>query len=244
MSEMNLPPRPVYDEYTLSLRQFFLVVWRRLWVLVLVMVLLTGAAVGLSLAQQPRYEASVTILVGQDSGISKNPADAAGLQQLTQTLAQAVNSRPVTEAVAERLRAPDLSAGSISENLTAEQVPDTQFIRVSYQDTDPQRARVVANTIGSEFSTQVERISADASAITATVWERAVTPTEPVSPKPIRNGVLAMVAGLILGLALAFLVEYLDGSWRSPEEAEGLLGVPTFGVIPEFEVRKGGKARK
>jgi len=213
-------------------------------VVVLAAVLLTGAAVGLSLAQQPRYEASITILVGQDSGISESPGDAAGLQQLTQTMAQAVNSRPVTEAVAEQVGSPDLTAATISENLTAEQIPDTQFIRVGYEDGDPERARVVADAVGEQFSRQVETISADANAITATVWERAVVPTEPVSPNPVRNGLLALALALALGLALAFLIEYLDGSWRSPEEAEELLGVPTFGVIPEFESRRKARVKR
>jgi capsular polysaccharide biosynthesis protein len=213
-------------------------------VIVLVVVLLTGAAVALSLAQPQRYEASVTILVGQDSGISRSPGDATGLQQLTKTMAQAVNSRPVTEAVVRRLDSEGLTAATVSQNLTAEQVPDTQFIRVSYTDTDPERARRVADAVGAVFSDRVAEISQDANAITATVWERAVTPTEPVSPNPLRSGILAFLASLVLGLVLAFALDYADGRWRSPEEAERLLGVPTFGVIPEFEVKTPRKAEK
>jgi capsular polysaccharide biosynthesis protein len=49
---------------------------------------------------------------------------------------------------------------------------------------------------------------------------------------------LALVAGGALGVALAFLLEYLDDSWGSPEEAEQISGVPTFGVIPTFKVSK------
>lgn len=59
-----------------------------------------------------------------------------------------------------------------------------------------------------------------------------------MSPDPVRNGALALVLGLMLGVGLAFLLEYLDDSWRSPEEVEQVSGVPTFGVIPEFKVPK------
>jgi capsular polysaccharide biosynthesis protein len=45
--------------------------------------------------------------------------------------------------------------------------------------------------------------------------------------------------GGILGLGLAFLLENLDDSWRSPEEVELVSGVPTFGVIPVYEFSKG-----
>jgi len=230
------------EEYSLSIKQPLQVLWRRLWVIALVIALLTGAAVGLSLLQEPRYEAAITILIGQDSGISENPGDATGLQQITQTMAAAVDSRPVAEGVVERLGTEGLDAGSVTGNLEAEQVPETQFIRVTYRDADPERAREVANAVGEVFSERVAEISPEANAITATVWERAVTPTEPVSPDPVRNGILALLGSLLLGVALAFLVDYADGRWRSPEEAESLLGVPTFGVIPEFEVKRPRKA--
>jgi capsular polysaccharide biosynthesis protein len=70
--------------------------------------------------------------------------------------------------------------------------------------------------------------------VSATVVEQAALPDNPVSPQPIRNGLLALMAGLVLGLMLAFLLEYRDDSWRSPEEAEQVSGVPTFGVIRQF----------
>ena len=65
-----------------------------------------------------------------------------------------------------------------------------------------------------------------------------MVPQSPVSPDPVRNLLLALVAGVMLGVALAFLLEYMDDSWRSPEEAEQISGVPTFGVIPAFKVSK------
>jgi capsular polysaccharide biosynthesis protein len=52
----------------------------------------------------------------------------------------------------------------------------------------------------------------------------------------LRNGLLAAVFGLMLGTGLALLMEYLDYSWRSPEEVEQISGVPTFATIPEFAV--------
>jgi capsular polysaccharide biosynthesis protein len=65
-----------------------------------------------------------------------------------------------------------------------------------------------------------------------------------VSPKPLRNGLLALVLGLMLGTGMAFLLEYLDHSWRSPEEAEQITGVPTVGIIPEFKILEDNKKGK
>jgi len=231
------------DEYILSLGDLLRVIRRRLWVIALVAAVLTGAAVGLSFLQTPMYEGSIKILVGQNqsSDVPTNlGSDVQGLQQLTQTMAEAVNTLPVAEAVIERL---DLQTTpeKFLENLSVQQVASTQFIEVSYTDPNPEMAQQVANAIGDEFSGQVSEVSPSANAITATVWERAAVPDSPVSPNPVRNGLLALALGLMLGVGLAFLLEHLDDSWRSPEEVEQISGVPTFGIIPEFNVPKSKK---
>jgi len=62
---------------------------------------------------------------------------------------------------------------------------------------------------------------------------KATVPTSPVSPKPVRNGVLAVLGGLILGVGLAFLFEYLDDSLRTKDDMERAApGIPVIGVIP------------
>jgi protein tyrosine kinase modulator len=227
-------------EYVLSLADLFGVIRRRLWIILLVVGVLTGAAVAFSLAQTPMYEASIRILVGLERGTTEVPVGVYDLQQLTQTMTEGVNSRPVAEATIQQLGL-RITQEEFLANLSVEQIPNTQFIQVSYTDPSPERAKRVANATGKVFAEQVSEVSPSASAITATVWERAVVPHTPVSPNPLRNGLLALMLGLMLGVGLAFLLEYLDDSWRSPEEVEQISGVPTFGVIPELEVSKGRK---
>ena len=53
-----------------------------------------------------------------------------------------------------------------------------------------------------------------------------------VQPKPIRNGLLGLVLGAILGILIAFLAEALDTRVRSPEEIGDLLGLPLLAQIP------------
>ncbi len=227
-------------EYIFSWRESLVTIRERLWVILLVTIVLMGAAWGFSLAQTPKYQASITILVGQERGITEAPEDVMGLQQLTQTMAVGVSSRPVAEAV---IRQEDLrmTTEELLEGMSVEQIPDTQFIRVGYTDTDPERARRVANAVGEAFSERISEVSSNANSITASVWEPAATPNDPVSPNPVRNGLLGLAVGLMLGLALGFLLEYLDDTWRSPEEVESISGVPTLAVIPEAKVAKDTK---
>jgi capsular exopolysaccharide synthesis family protein len=230
------------DQYIVSLRDLFRIIRRRLWVVSLVATVLTGAVVGLSMAQTPVYEASTKILVGQERGVTIDPNYAMGLQQLTQTMVGAVNSRPVAKAVIRQENL-QMTTEEFLGHVSAEQEPNTQWIQVSYSDVSPERAQRLANAVGDVFSKRISEASPNANgiAITVTVWERAVVPDAPVSPNPVRNGLLALAVGLIIGVGLAFLLEYLDDSWDSPEEMEQVSGAPTFGIIPEMKASQSQK---
>ena len=60
----------------------------------------------------------------------------------------------------------------------------------------------------------------------------AQAPTAPSSPKPAQDAALGLIAGLILGLAVAFLRDSLDDAIASKEAAEQLTGSPVLAAVP------------
>jgi capsular exopolysaccharide synthesis family protein len=64
------------------------------------------------------------------------------------------------------------------------------------------------------------------------IVEKAEKPGGPITPRPVRNMLIALVLGLCGGIGLAFFVEYLDQSIKNPEEAEAKLGMSVLGMIP------------
>lgn len=233
------------NEYV-SLRAALRVIRQRFWIIALTVALFAGAAVSLSLLQTPQYQASIKVLVGQRKDTAAPyslGSDVQGLQQLTLTLATAADSRPLATTVIRRLDMKITPKVFLEERMNVAPITDTQFIQIDYRDPDPERAKQVANTIGDVFSEKIYKVSSDTNAVTATVWERAVVPDEPVSPDPVRNGLAGLGLGLLVGLILVYLADYLDDSWRSPEEVEQVSGVPTFGVIPEFSAEKTEKLK-
>jgi capsular exopolysaccharide synthesis family protein len=46
---------------------------------------------------------------------------------------------------------------------------------------------------------------------------------------------IAAMLGLAAGVGFAFLLEYMDNTVKTPEEAERKLGLPTLGVVPSFD---------
>lgn len=63
----------------------------------------------------------------------------------------------------------------------------------------------------------------------------ATLPSSPVEPKLSRKVIFALTIGILLGAGIAFLVEYLDDSLRSKQDAEKAFGAPILGMIPRAQ---------
>ncbi len=68
----------------------------------------------------------------------------------------------------------------------------------------------------------------------------AKVPTSPVSASPLRNGALGLAGGLVLGIALAFLLDQLDDRLRRKDELEAAVGRPVLGLLPRVARRGHG----
>lgn len=75
-------------------------------------------------------------------------------------------------------------------------------------------------------------LSVSAGALSIEVIDAPSTEFVPPSPRPARTMVIALAAGLALGVLTAFTREWIDPRLRSPEEAEILLGTPLLGAVP------------
>jgi capsular exopolysaccharide synthesis family protein len=64
------------------------------------------------------------------------------------------------------------------------------------------------------------------------VVDRAEAPARPFKPSLSRNVALGLLAGLLLGIAGAFLREHFDDSVRHPEQLESLFGLSVLGTVP------------
>ena len=70
------------------------------------------------------------------------------------------------------------------------------------------------------------------------IVDAAIPPLQPVWPKPLLNGVAALMCGLLFGVAVAFTREYMDRRVRTRMDVRGSTGLPVLGLIPRIH-RKG-----
>jgi succinoglycan biosynthesis transport protein ExoP len=71
------------------------------------------------------------------------------------------------------------------------------------------------------------------------VVQVAFPPLYPTTPIKIYYAALAGILSLIIGMGVALLMEYMDGTIRSIEEAEHELGLPVLMTIPRIRLAQG-----
>jgi capsular exopolysaccharide synthesis family protein len=75
------------------------------------------------------------------------------------------------------------------------------------------------------------------------VVDPAMIPSTPARPAKARNVTLAFLVGLVGGIGLALLREYLDNTVKTPDDIETLAHLPSLAVVPQF-AGSNGTAKK
>ena len=88
---------------------------------------------------------------------------------------------------------------------------------------------------GQSLQRQISRLSTLEALQTgnAELVQRATVPASPSSPKTVRNTALGWILGLLLGVAVAVLLERLDRRLRQPKDFEETFGLPVLSEVPE-----------
>ena len=135
----------------MELRKFVAVLLKRLWLIVLATALVGGMTFLLSITSTPIYSASATLQIDQGadpridvySSLRASEASAG-------TYVEMIRSPVLLRQVVDELQL-SFSAGRLASAVSAEQIRDTQLIRISVEDSDPARAVATANKIAEVF---------------------------------------------------------------------------------------------
>ncbi|HYH52657.1 MAG TPA: polysaccharide biosynthesis tyrosine autokinase [Solirubrobacterales bacterium] len=87
---------------------------------------------------------------------------------------------------------------------------------------------------GEALARQIEELSVQASLQTgnAEIVQLATPNSSPVSPKPLRNTILGLIFGLLLGVGLILLLEQFDTRIKDEEGIEDAYGLPILASVP------------
>lgn len=229
-------------EETIDLKEYFHIIKKRAWIIVLITVLAMLASGIISFfVLSPVYETKTTLIVNSEQTNETNTLTGDQLnvtQKLTLTYGEIIKSRAVIDEVIKSLKL-DMKYEDVSKMITVSPVKDTQIIAISVQDTDEIRATDIANSIPKVFTKEVKRIT---KANSVEVIDKAIVPENPIKPNKVMNVAIAAVLGVMIGLFIIFVLEFMDNKIKTPQDIEKHIELPILGVVPnENMTKKGGR---
>lgn len=231
-------------EETISLQELFKTIRKRLSLIALITaIMITISGVVSFVFLTPIYQASTQLLVNQSKEDSAGQFTAQDIQanlQVINTYSEIIKSPFILSKVIEELDL-ETTPGALNSKITVNTVQNSQVLKMDVQDPDPAQAVEIANTTAAVFQKEiVSLMNVDNVNILAPA-EMAEKPS-PIKPNPKLNMAIAAVIGLMIGVGIAFLLEYLDTTMKTEQDIEDVLGVPILGLIspiPDTDLKSG-----
>ncbi|AGL16318.1 non-specific protein-tyrosine kinase [Actinoplanes sp. N902-109] len=207
--------------------------------------LVLGALVTVQTA--PRYATSVTFFVTTpNTGVTDAYQGGLFSQQRVKSYASLLVSDRLAQLVAAEPGV-GLDARHIRERVAAQAVPETVLLQATVTDTDRDRSARIATVLAGQFKQLVESLETPPGKQVSSVKVEVVAGPEladaPVSPRPVRNLVLAALLGLLTGAAGAVLREVLDTTVKTVEGLQALAAAPVLAAVPfDDDAKEGPRA--
>jgi capsular polysaccharide biosynthesis protein len=220
----------------------YLSILRRHAALVLAIVVAAVAAGYLVAPKGHTYTATSTLYVGERA-IDVSPTAGelsgnrvAGFDRLIGTFSAMVSTNKIAAAAIANAQV-DRSPGAVAASTTAKQPSGTNLIAVSVTDRSAAVSRKLADGAASALIDQVHSFeprttTADADQVLS-LYEAAPSATLNHSPLKRDLGLAGLLGLIVAGIVLA-LLEHLDITVRSAEDAERELDVPVLAVVPSL----------
>lgn len=226
------------EENTISLQEIVYALKKRWKLIALITIAATLVSAILSFfVIKPQYEATTKLFIGKQESQDNNAynnSDVMMYQQLMKTYSELVKT---SDLVTKAVKSADLDYNQkeikeILKNLNANPSADTQILDLSYKGGNPKDVLKVTEAITNEFISESKELIPNGN---VQVIQKAQLPEHPVSPNKKLNILIAFVLGLMVGVGVVLLLEYLDNTFKSREELEKTLELPIIGTIPDYD---------
>lgn len=230
-------------EETISLKELFLTLKKRLGLIIVITALATATSGIVSyFVLTPIYQSSTQILVNQSKSDQQlyNAGELQTNLQLINTYNVIIKSPAILDKVIVKENL-DMTAEALNGLVTVTSEQNSQVVNINVQNEDPERAALIANSIAMTFKEDIPKIMNVDNVSILTHAQLSDDPS-PIKPQPALNMAIALVVGLMAGVGLAFLLEYLDNTIKTEQDIETLLNLPVLGAITTINME--GEAKE
>lgn len=218
---------------TIDLKDLFDYYKSKLGVVILFVVLvgILGCLYGLFI-QKPMYKSSTSIVLiseaKDNSQLTYN--DVSVNQNLVSTYSEIVKSKRVLSQVINNLNL-NYTYGALSNNIEVSSVTGTQIIKITVTDENSKTAMKVANEIGKVFAKEIPELY---NISNVNILDTAEQPSSAYNVNITKQSAISLLAGLVLGLGIVFVMYYFDRSVKNASQIEDKLKLPVLATVREY----------
>lgn len=225
----------------IDLKELFDFIKKKLGLLITITVgiCLLGCVYGLFI-QKPMYKSYTTIILGGNETTSSQTITQSDItlnKNLVDTYAEIVKSRRVLEQVIDELNLEE-TYEKLSNKISVSAVNNTEIIKITVNDSDPIKAKNIANITANFFSKEVVKLY---NMNNVNVLDEANEADKPYNINVPKQVIIYFFIGLIIALSVLFIIFYFDRTIKSAEQVEQKIKLPILGSVEEFQ--KGGKRK-
>ncbi|MEI6602349.1 MAG: Wzz/FepE/Etk N-terminal domain-containing protein [Clostridia bacterium] len=181
-------------------------------------------------------EATVALKISESADSKKiTYSDLLLTQQLVETYSIILKSDEVMQEVKDHLTLP-YSIDSLKNKITTTGLKNTQVLKISVQDNDPNKAKNIVNQILLDAPKIINKNFEGASLVAINSAKDGV----PIYPSPLINTLISILLGAALVILIEILKEYLDDTIKSDEQIKHMFGISVLGLLPEINLDKQG----
>ena len=125
-----------------------------------------------------------------------------------------------------------LSYEGLAGKITVSSVTSTQLITIRISDKDSAKAKTIANEVAKVFKSEIKDIYGIDN---VQIVDEAVEAGSAYNINVIKETIIYLIAGLAIGVGVAYVMYLLDKSIKDSETVEDKLGLTVIGVVPEVE---------
>lgn len=181
----------------------------------------------------PTYQASTILFIGKEgsgNGIGLSLNDLYINDQLFVDYQQLADTRLVINEVQKNLNI-SIPLEEFKRSMDVYSIEKSRLFGVSYTSIDPKLSADISNEMAKQLSVAASKI---VNVENIVIIDKAIIPTEPMTPNLMLNTIVAGFLGFILSTILIIIKVLLDNTIKKEEDIEKIINVPVIGLIPKL----------
>lgn len=200
------------------------------------LVLIIGVFIYDKSIKKPLYTTYTTIILTKSNeaqtGTTITQNDILLNQKLVETYSKIIKSKLVLEQVISETGV-TYTAEELGENVNVEAYENTEMLKISVTDQDPELAASIANSIAQVFSGEIAKIY---QINNISVVDVAVTPEEVSNNTLKRDLLIALFISIFGTIGVVFVVYYFDDTVKLTDDLEEEIGMPVVAKVFKSDI--------